>query len=163
MVQLKVQLQAFLQANAFFYEGVASQLAYWQNYAHVPAHMPFLLPHVYVDKNGISAEAYGFVNCLYWLACVYHTFCGGFCDATDRDDLAAAALQANAYLHHLIDHIVTAAYNDADLLVYLQQHLQIEHFQAVYAAVAYQPMQLDIHALINVWDFATHPDVLQYL
>ena len=97
------------------------------------------------------------------MACVYHTYCGGFCDATEREELAIQAQQAQAYLHGLIDVLLTAAYNNAELEAYLHTHFDRTWFEAVYVAMAYETIQVDITAAINVWDFATHPDVQQYL
>ena len=72
----------FLQANAFFYEGVAAQKTYWQTYASAPDKMPFLLMHVCEGYQDLVETTHGFLNLVYWMACVYHTYCGGFCDAT---------------------------------------------------------------------------------
>ena len=153
----------FLQANAFFYEGVAAQKAYWQTYASAPDKMPFLLMHVCDGHQDLAEATHGFLNAVYWMACVYHTYCGGFCDATEREDLAIQAQQAQAYLHGLIDALLTAAYNNAELEAYLHTHFDRTWFKAVYVAMAYETIQIDITAAINVWDFATHPDVQQYL
>ena len=161
---MKTSPQAlFLQANAFFYEGVAAQKAYWQAYDCGPEKMPFLLEHVCEQHQDIAESTHGFLNGVYWMACVYHTYCGGFCDATEREDLAIQAQQAQAYLHGLIDVLLTAAYNNAELEAYLHTHFDRTWFEAVYVAMAYETIQIDITAAINVWDFATHPDVQQYV
>ena len=97
------------------------------------------------------------------MACVYHTYCGGFCDATEREDLAIQAQQAQAYLHGFIDGLLNEAYTNVELEAYLHAHFDHTLFEAVYAAMGYEAIQIDIDAAINVWDFATHPDVQQYL
>ena len=153
----------FLQVNAFFYEGVAEQKTYWQAYDCVPEKMPFLLEYVCEEHQGIAESTHGFLNGVYWMACVYHTYCGGFCDATEREDLAIQAQQAQAYLHGLIDALLNSAYNNVELEAYLHTHFDHTLFEAVYVAMGYEAIQIDIAAAINVWDFATHPDVQQYL
>ena len=100
---------------------------------------------------------------MYWMACVYHTYCGGFCDATEREDLVIQAQQAQMYLHGFIDGLLNEAYTNVELEAYLHAHFDHSLFEAVYAAMGYEAMQIDIDAAINVWDFATHPDVQQYL
>ena len=52
----------FLQANAFFYEGVAAQKAYWQTYASAPDKMPFLLLHVCEEHQGLAEASHGLLN-----------------------------------------------------------------------------------------------------
>ena len=153
----------FLQANAFFYEGAAAQKAYWQTYASAPDKMPFLLMHVCDGHQDLAEATHGFLNLVYWMACVYHTYCGGFCDATEREDLVIQAQQAQMYLHGFIDGLLNEAYTNVELEAYLHAHFDHTLFEAVYAAMGYEAIQIDIDAAINVWDFATHPDVQQYL
>ena len=97
------------------------------------------------------------------MACVYHTYCGGFCDAIEREDLVMQAQQAQSYLHGFIDGLLDEAYTNVELEAYLHAHFDHTLFEAVYAAMGYEAIQIDIDAAINVWDFATHPDVQQYL